>query len=173
MSVSPWTLLAVALYMVVVVVIGLMSTKRVNSMRDYLVAGDGFGRWIVSFGIVGAIVSGAGILGNAGSGYGTGYAMYVMTMGLSFLGLTMAYFLLAKPMTVIAKKYPVYTLPDVLALRYGDSKAVRILSGVATALGCLIYLVVQFVAIGYVGTTIFGWSLGLSLLVGGGIVVVY
>ncbi|SHK33281.1 sodium/proline symporter [Pseudonocardia thermophila] len=173
MSVSPWTLLAVVLYMAVVVVIGLVSTKRVNSMRDYLVAGDGFGRWIVSFGIVGAIVSGAGILGNAGSGYGTGYAMYVMTMGLSYLGLALAYFLLAKPMTVIAKKYPVYTLPDVLALRYGDSKAVRILSAFATAFGCLIYLVVQFVAISYVGTTIFGWSRELSLLVGGGIVVLY
>lgn len=173
MSISPWTLFAVVLYMVVVVAIGLWSTRRVNSMRDYLVAGDGFGRWVVSFGIVAAIISGAGILGNAGSGYGSGYAQYVMTMGLSFLGLTFAYFLLAKPMTVIAKKHPVYTLPDVLALRYGDSQAVRILSGLATALGCMIYLVVQFVAIGYVGTTIFGWSLGVSLLVGGGIVVLY
>lgn len=173
MVVSPWTILAVVLYMVIVVAIGLWSTRRVSSMRDYLVAGDGFGRWVVSFGIVGAIVSGAGILGNAGSGYGTGYALYVMTMGLSFLGLTLAYFLLAKPMTVIAKKHPVYTLPDVLALRYDGSRAVRILSGIATALGSLIYLVVQFVAIGYVGTTIFGWSLGVSLLVGGALVVVY
>lgn len=173
MEISAWTLVAVFLYMAIVVAIGLFSTKRVDSMRDYLVAGDGFGRWIVSFGIVGAIVSGAGILGNAGSGYGTGYALYVMTMGFSFLGLTLAYFLLAKPMTVIARKHPVYTLPDVLALRYGNSRAVRILSGVATALGSLVYLVVQFVAMGYVGTTIFGWSTELSLLVGGAVVVVY
>lgn len=173
MVVSPWTILAIVLYMAIVIAIGLWSTRRVKSMRDYLVAGDGFGRWVVSFGIVGAIVSGAGVLGNAGSGYGTGYALYVMTMGLSFLGLTLAYFLLAKPMTVIARKYPVYTLPDVLALRYGDSRAVRILSGLAIALGSMVYLVVQFVAIGYVGTTIFGWSLGVSLFVGGAIVVVY
>ncbi|KID27951.1 Na+/proline symporter [Prauserella sp. Am3] len=173
MDMSPWTLAAVAIYLAVVIGIGLLATRRVSSMRDYLVAGDGFGRWIVSFGIVGAIVSGAGILGNAGSGYGTGYAMYVMTMGLSFLGLTLAYFLLAKPLTVVARKHAVYTLPDLLALRYGDSSAVRLLSAVATALGCLIYLVVQFVAIGYIGTTIFGWSQGMSLLVGGGIVVVY
>lgn len=173
MVTSAWTLIAVVLYMSVVIAIGLLATRRVSSMRDYLVAGDGFGRWVVSFGIVGAIVSGAGVLGNAGSGYGTGYAMYVMTMGLSFLGLTLAYFLLAKPMTVVARKYEVYTLPDVLALRYGDSRTVRVLAGVATALGCLIYLVVQFVAIGYIGTTIFGWSQGVSLLVGGGIVVLY
>jgi sodium/proline symporter len=171
--VSPWTILVVVLYMLVVVAIGVWSTKRVNSMRDYLVAGDGFGRWVVSFGIVGAIVSGAGVLGNAGSGYGTGYALYVMTMGLSFLGLTLAYFLLAKPMTVIAKRHPVYTLPDVLALRYDDSRAVRVLSGLATALGSMIYLVVQFVAMGYIGTAIFGWSLGLSLFVGGAVVVAY
>lgn len=168
-----WTVIAIVLYLGVVVAIGLLATKRVSSMRDYLVAGDGLGRWVVSFGIVGAIVSGAGVLGNAGSGYGTGYALYVMTMGLSFLGLTMAYFLLAKPMTVIARRHPVYTLPDVLALRYGDSRAVRMLSGLAVALGSLIYLVVQFAAIGYIGTTLFGWSLGVSLLVGGGIVVLY
>ncbi|OZM80744.1 hypothetical protein [Pseudonocardia sp. MH-G8] len=167
------TIAVIVAYMLVVIAIGVWSTKRVSSMRDYLVAGDGFGRWVVSFGIVGAIVSGAGVLGNAGSGYGTGYALYVQTMGLSFLGLTLAYFLLAKPMTVIAKKHEVYTLPDVLALRYGDSTAVRILSGVATALGSMIYLVVQFVAIGYIGTTIFGWSLGLSLFVGGAVVVAY
>jgi sodium/proline symporter len=173
MVVSPWTIAAVVAYMLVVIAIGLWSTRRVKSMKDYLVAGDGFGRWVVSFGIVGAIVSGAGILGNAGSGYGTGYALYVMTMGLSFLGLTLAYFLLAKPMTVIAKRHPVYTLPDVLALRYDDSRTVRMLAGLATALGSLIYLVVQFVAIGYVGTTIFGWSPGISLLVGGAIIVVY
>jgi sodium/proline symporter len=171
--VSPWTIAVVVLYMLIVVGIGVWSTKRVDSMRDYLVAGDGFGRWVVSFGIVGAIVSGAGVLGNAGSGYGTGYALYVMTMGLSFLGLTLAYFLLAKPMTVIAKKHPVYTLPDVLALRYNNSKAVRILSGLATALGSMIYLVVQFVAMGYIGTTIFGWSLGTSLFIGGAVVVAY
>ncbi|MGY1638576.1 sodium/proline symporter [Geodermatophilus sp. SYSU D00742] len=173
MVVSPWTIAAVVAYMLVVIAIGLWSTRRVKSMKDYLVAGDGFGRWVVSFGIVGAIVSGAGILGNAGSGYGTGYALYVMTMGLSFLGLTLAYFLLAKPMTVIAKRHAVYTLPDVLALRYDNSRTVRILAGLATALGSLIYLVVQFVAIGYVGTTIFGWSPGISLLVGGAIIVVY
>lgn len=173
MVVSPWTIVAVVLYMLIVVAIGLWSARGVKSMRDYLVAGDGFGRWVVSFGIVGAVVSGAGILGNAGSGYGTGYALYVMTMGLSFLGLTMAYLLLAKPMTVIAKKHPVYTLSDFLALRYDNSRAVRILSGVAVALGCLIYLVVQFVAIGYVGTTIFGWSMGVSLFVGGALVVLY
>ncbi|MQA14895.1 MAG: hypothetical protein GEV09_12180 [Pseudonocardiaceae bacterium] len=173
MVVSPWTIVAVVLYMAIVIAIGLWSARRVKSMRDYLVAGDGLGRWVVSFGIVGAIVSGAGILGNAGSGYGTGYALYVMTMGLSFLGLTLAYFLLAKPMTVLAKKHPVYTLPDVLALRYDNSRSVRILSGLAVVLGCLIYLVVQFVAMAYVGTTIFGWSQGLSLFVGGAIVVIY
>ncbi len=173
MAVSGWTIAAVVLYLAIVIIIGLWATSRVSSMRDYLIAGDGLGRWIVSFGIVGAIVSGAGILGNAGSGYGTGYALYVMTMGLSFLGLTLAYFLLAKPMTVLAKKHSVYTLPDVLALRYADSRSVRVLSGIAVVLGCMIYLVVQFVAIGYVGTTIFGWSLGVSLLVGGAIVVAY
>lgn len=173
MVVSSWTMVAVVLYMAIVVAIGLWSTRRVKSMRDYLIAGDGFGRWVVSFGVVAAIVSGAGILGNAGSGYGTGYALYVMTMGLSYLGLTLAYFLLAKPMTVLAKKHPVYTLPDVLALRYNDSNGVRVLSGFAVALGCFIYLVVQFVAMAYIGTTIFGWSQGMALFIGGALVVIY
>ena len=40
-------------------------------------------------------------------------------------------------------------------------------------LGSLVYLVVQFVAMGYLGTTVFGWSPELSLFVGGAIVVVY
>lgn len=164
---------AVVLYLGVTVAIGLLASRRVKSMRDYMVAGDGFGKWLVSFGVVGAIVSGAGLLGNAGSGYGTGYALYVMTMGLSFLGLTLAYFLLAKPMTVTAKRFEVYTLPDILALRYSNSNAVRILSAIGVVLGSFIYLVVQFVAMAWVGTTIFGWSQGVAVLVGGLVVVAY
>lgn len=164
---------AVVLYLGVTVAIGLFAARRVKSMRDYMIAGDGFGKWLVSFGVVGAIVSGAGLLGNAGSGYGTGYALYVMTMGFSFLGLTLAYFLLAKPMTVTAKRFQVYTLPDLLTLRYGNSNAVRVLSAVGVILGSFIYLVVQFVAMSWVGTTVFGWSQATAILVGGFVVVLY
>lgn len=164
---------AVVLYLGVTVLIGLLAARRVKSMRDYMVAGDGFGKWLVSFGVVGAIISGAGLLGNAGSGYGTGYALYVMTMGFSFLGLTAAYFLLAKPMTVTAKRFEVYTLPDLLSLRYSNSNAVRVLSAVGVILGSFIYLVVQFVAMAWVGTTIFGWSQATAVIVGGAVVVLY
>jgi len=173
MDFEPLTVVAVVLYASIVLGIGWMSIRRVKSTRDYLIAGDGFGKWVVSFGVVGAVLSGASLLGNAGSGYGVGYALYVMTLGLSFLGLTAAYFILAKPMTVIAKRHEVYTLPDVLSLRYGDSRAVRVLSALAVVLGCYIYLVVQFVAIAYVGVTIFGWSPGFSILAGGLFVVLY
>ena len=171
LGLAGWT--AVILYMGITIAIGLLAARKVTSMRDYMIAGDGFGKWLVSFGVVGAIVSGAGLLGNAGSGYGTGYALYVMTMGLSFLGLTMAYFLLAKPMTVTAKRFEVYTLPDLLSLRFGDSTAVRVLSAVGVILGSFIYLVVQFVAMAYVGTSVFGWSQGMAVLVGGVVVVLY
>ena len=164
---------AVVLYLGITIAIGLLAARRVKSMRDYMIAGDGFGKWLVSFGVVGAIVSGAGLLGNAGSGYGTGYALYVMTMGFSFLGLTAAYFLLAKPMTVTAKKFEVYTLPDLLTLRYGNSNAVRVLSAAGVILGSFIYLVVQFVAMGWVGTTVFGWSQTTAIVVGGLVVVLY
>lgn len=165
--------IAIVLYMAVTVLIGLMAARRVKGMRDYMIAGEGFGKWLVAFGVTGAIVSGAALLGNAGSGYGTGYALHVMTMGMSILGLVVAYFMLAKPMTVASKKFAVYTLPDLLALRYSDSTAVRFLSAVGLVCGCFIYLVVQFVAIAWVGTTIFGWSQELSLLIGGGIVALY
>lgn len=166
-------IVAIVLYMAITIAIGLFAARRVKSMKDYMIAGEGFGKWLVAFGVTGAIVSGAGVLGNAGSGYGTGYALHVMTMGLSFLGLVLAYFLLAKPMTVASKKFDVYTLPDLLALRYGDSNTVRALAAVGLVLGCFIYLVVQFVAMAWVGTTIFGWSQGTSLLVGGVIVAAY
>lgn len=164
---------AVVLYLVITIAIGLFAARNVKSMRDYMIAGDGFGKWLVSFGVVGAIVSGAGLLGNAGSGYGTGYALYVMTMGFSFLGLMAAYFLLAKPMTVTAKRFEVYTLPDLLTLRYGNSSAVRVLSAIGVILGSFIYLVVQFVAMSWVGTTVFGWSQATAVVVGGLVVVLY
>lgn len=173
MGLEPVTLTIVLLYIGVVLAIGWWSMRRVSSMRDYLIAGQGMGRWLVSVGVVAAIVSGAGVLGNSGAGYGTGYALYVMTMGLSYLGLTVAYFWLAKPMTVLASRHSVYTIPDVLALRYNDSKAVRSLSAFAVMLGCFIYLVVQFVAMAWVGTTFFGFSMPVALLLSGLMIAVY
>ncbi|TCP51901.1 sodium/proline symporter [Tamaricihabitans halophyticus] len=165
--------IAIVLYLSITVAIGLLAARRVNSMRDYMIAGNGFGKWLVSFGVVGTIVSGASLLGNVGSGYGTGYALYVMTMGFAFLGLTVAYLLLAKPMTVTARRHEVYTLPDLLALRYGDSTTVRVLSATGVVLGSFIYMVVQFVAMAWVGTTVFGWSQLASVAFGGAVVILY
>lgn len=173
MDLEPITYVMIFLYIGGILAIGWWSISRVHSMRDYLIAGQSMGRWLVSFGVVASIVSGAGLLGNAGAGYGIGYPLYVMTMGLSFLGLTLAFFLLAKPMTVLASRHPVYTLPDVLALRYANSNAVRILSALAVMLGSFIYLVVQFVAMAYVGTTIFGLSLGAAVLLSGLLIGLY
>jgi sodium/proline symporter len=173
MDLEPIALMIVMVYIGGVLAIGWWSLRRVESLRDYLVAGQGMGKWLVSVGVVAAIVSGAGVLGNAGAGYGTGYALYVMTMGLSYLGLTVAYFWLAKPMTVLAKRHQVYTLPDVLALRYNNSNAVRSLSAFAVMLGCFIYIVVQYVAMAWVGTTFFGLSTPLALVVSGLLIAVY
>lgn len=173
MGLEPVALIIVLFYIGGVLAIGWWSLRRVESMRDYLVAGQGMGKWLVSVGVVAAIVSGAGVLGNAGAGYGTGYALYVMTMGLSYLGLTLAYFWLAKPMTVLAARHEVYTIPDVLALRYNDSKVVRSLSAFAVMLGCFIYIVVQYVAMVWVGTTFFGFSTPLALVISGLLIAVY
>lgn len=159
-----WTLAAVALYTITVLAIGYFATKRVRSMRDYMIAGKEMGFWLTTFGVVATIVSGSGIVGMGGSGYGTGYALYVMTMGLSYVGLVVAYWLLAKPMTILADKYEVYTISDVLALRYGNNSWIRGLSAVAVIIGCFVYLVVQFVSMAWVGTTLFGWSYTTSII---------
>lgn len=160
-----WAIICMVIYTVIVISIGMYAARGTKNVSDYLVAGKGMGIWLLTFGLMGAILSGGAIMGYSGTGYGTGYAGYVMLVSLAFPGLILGYWIIAKPMRLMAEKFEVYTLPDFLCLRYNNNKAVRGLSAFAIVLGCLAYMISQFAAIGAVLSPTLNLSYSTSVLI--------
>jgi len=166
------------LYSVIVIAIGMAAARTTHTVEDYLIAGKGVGLWLLTFGVMGAILSGGAIMGYSGTGYGTGYAGYVNLVSLAFIGLVGSYFVLAKPMRISADKHKVYTLPDYLCVRFGGGsergvRMVRGLSALAIVLGCSAYMVSQFASIGAVLGPLLNISHLQSILIACAILGVY
>lgn len=154
-----------AVYTSILLLIGWITTRNTKTVGDYLVAGKSMGIILLTFGLMAAILSGGAVMGYSGTGFGTGYAGYVMLVSLAFPGIVISYWVLAKPMRIIAEKHEVYTLPDFLALRYNNNKTVRGLSAFAILLGCTAYMISQFAAMGWVLSSILNISYTTSILI--------
>ena len=145
-----WSIIGMVIYTVIVLWIGMKGAGATNSVSDFLVAGKSVGVVLLTFGVMGAVLSGGAIIGYSGSAYGVGYVYYIKLVSLAFIGIVFSYFVLAKPMRITADKFEVYTLPDYFSVRFNGNKTVRLLSGIAIILGCAAYMVSQFASIGAV-----------------------
>ncbi|WP_078428045.1 sodium/proline symporter [Alkalihalobacterium alkalinitrilicum] len=160
-----WAIVSMIIYTIILSVIGWVATKNTKSVEDYLVAGKSLNIWLLTFGLMAAILSGGAVMGYSGTGFGAGYAGYVMLVSCAFPGIVISYWILAKPMRIVAEKHAVYTLPDFLALRYNNNKGVRGLSAFAILIGCLAYLIAQFAAMGWVLSSILNISYTTSIFI--------
>jgi sodium/proline symporter len=165
MEYTVWAIISMIIYMAILSLIGWFATRSTKTVGDYLVAGKGMGLWFLTFGLMASILSGGSVMGYSGTGYGVGYAGFVMLVSLAFPGLVISYWILAKPMRIVAEKHEVYTLPDFLALRYNNNRVVRGLSALAILLGCLAYMISQFAAMGWVLSSILNISYSASILI--------
>jgi sodium/proline symporter len=67
------TLIIVVVYLVGLVGIGALASKKIKTSQDFLVAGRNLGFWTFTLLVVASICSGMTILGVAGLGYVTGW----------------------------------------------------------------------------------------------------
>lgn len=160
-------------YFVLILLVGLFVGKRTKDMTDYMVGGRNLGVWVVSLGIMAAVMSGWTWLGNPGSSYSGGYASVITYTVFSPLGLVVSYFIIAKPVRIISEKFDCYTLPDILAARWNDNKTIRLLSGFVILIGSATYLVSQWISMGTAVQVALGIEYRQSVIIGAIIITVY
>jgi solute:Na+ symporter, SSS family len=129
-------LAAIVAYLAVLTAIGFVSSRKVQTGDDFLVAGRTLPARVLVFTLLATWIGSGSLFGGGGLGYRHGFAGLWQSAGAWF-GIALAYFL-APRVRRIAK----YTMPDILELRYGP--VARVLGTVTTVIAYTTIAAYQF-----------------------------
>jgi solute:Na+ symporter, SSS family len=155
-----------ALYFAVMIGAGYWGLRRARSADDYLVAGRRLGPFMYIGCLSAVVLGGASTIGGVALGYDYGisgmWLVFWIGMGVIALGILMSSRL---------SRLGVYTVSEMLENRYGAAS--RLISAIIIAAYALMIAVTSTIAIGTVFNVVLPLSSSASILVAGGIVVVY
>jgi SSS family solute:Na+ symporter len=159
-------------YIVIVVYFAVMlgaaywGFKRARTADDYLVAGRRLGQPMFVGTLSAVVLGGASTVGTVSLGYehGISGAWLVFMIGLGLIGLGL---LLSRRLAQAG----VYTVPELMAKRYGVSA--RVFSAAIMAAYALMIAVTSTIASGAVFNSLLGLSTTGAILLAGGVVVLY
>ncbi|WP_228278382.1 sodium:solute symporter [Brevibacterium limosum] len=158
--------LVVIIYLAAMVGFGVWGRFKAHNQEDFLVAGRRLGGLLYTGTMSAVVLGGASTIGGVGLGYTAGLSgmWLVLSIGLGIIALSL--FFAPK-----IQKLEIYTVSQMLELRYG--KGSRFVSGaIMTAYGLMISTT-STVAYATVFHALFDLDKVWSVLIGGGIVILY
>lgn len=156
----------VIIYLAAMVGFGVWGRFKAHNQEDFLVAGRRLGGLLYTGTMSAVVLGGASTIGGVGLGYTAGLSgmWLVLSIGLGIIALSL--FFAPK-----IQKLEIYTVSQMLELRYGRGS--RFVSGaIMTAYGLMISTT-STVAYATVFHTLFDLNKVWSVLIGGGIVILY
>lgn len=159
-------LIIILFYFIMLIGVGVYSSKKIGNESDYLVAGRRLGYGLYVPAMTAVVLGGASTFGSTKLGYQYGISglWLVGMIGLGILGMGV---LFAKKLS----KLSIFSVSELLGNRFGDS--CRYISGLVMAVYDIMVAVTAVVAIGVMFSALFDWSSTTAILVGGLIVVFY
>jgi sodium/proline symporter len=107
-------IIVLALYVLVLLIIGVLASKRIKSIDDFYVGGKKIGYWAVAFSARATGESGWLLLGLTGMGAMAGLSAYWVVLG-EVLGVAISWFFMAGKFKAKSDSYKSITIPDYLA----------------------------------------------------------
>lgn len=163
-------LIALLVYSVFLMALGVVMSRRVKSSSDFLVAGRslGPGRLFATF--LAANIGAGSTVGATGLGYRFGMSAW-WWVGSACIGTFLLSQFMGPKLWTIAKQHGLATLQDYLELRY--NKAVKAIIAVLFWFGALAILAAQLIAISRILNTIAGIPKWEGCVIGGVVAIVY
>lgn len=166
-------ILAFIVYLIVLIVIGLWSSRLNKTLDDFLIAGRKLGTWPVAISAEASDMSGWLVMGLPGRGFMYGIGALWTAIGAAF-GTLLNWSLIAKRLRRFTEKLRSLTIPDFLENRYkDDTHMVRGISTTIIAIFMVSYVSVQLVASGKILSEAFGWDYHSALILGFAIITFY
>ncbi|MGW0580501.1 sodium:solute symporter [Streptomyces sp. NPDC002920] len=155
-----------AAYLLGIIGVGWWGRKRAASKSDFLVAGRRLGPLMYTGTMAAVVLGGASTIGGVRLGYtyGISGAAMVFAIGLGLLALSVFF-------SARIARLKVYTVAEMLSLRYGDTAAV--ISGIVMWIYTLMLVVTSTIAYASVFDVLFDVPSWVAVLIGGTIVVGY
>ncbi|AGI23501.1 sodium:solute symporter family protein [Pseudomonas sp. MT3] len=159
-------ILVVLIYAAGMIALGWYGMRRAKTRDDYLVAGRNLGPGFYLGTMAATVLGGASTIGTVRLGYVHGISGFWLcaALGLGIVGISL---FLAKPLL----KLKIYTVTQVLERRYNP--AARTASAMIMLVYALMIGATSTIAIGTVMQVLFGLPFWVSILIGGGVVVLY
>jgi len=139
-----------AVYLAVVLSIGILGLRKTHTEEDFLTAGRSIGPWIGGAVLAATQISAGTLVGTVGRHYATGVSWVWVWPGVWCGWLVSAIFVGPK-----LREFGAVTIPAYLAARF-KSNAARLLSAIFIIFAYMILLVAQYQACGVVFESIFG-----------------
>ncbi|WP_405974716.1 sodium:solute symporter [Streptomyces sp. NBC_00988] len=155
-----------AAYLLGIIGVGWWGRKRAASKSDFLVAGRRLGPLMYTGTMAAVVLGGASTIGGVRLGYtyGISGAAMVFAIGLGLLALSVFF-------SARIARLKVYTVAEMLSLRYGDTAAV--IAGVVMWIYTLMLVVTSTIAYASVFDVLFDVPRWVAVVIGGTIVVGY
>jgi len=166
------TIALLGLYLIILIGIGAIASKKIRNTEDYIVAGRSLGFWVFTILIVASICSGMTLLGVSGFGYASGWPGIWEQLFVPLAG-AFVIILFGVKLHHIGKEHGYMTIEDYLAHRFESPATLRTLSAVAGIVVSIIYLVGQYTAISIVLVWLFQIQHWQALLIAGVIITAY
>ncbi|MFD1708795.1 sodium:solute symporter [Siminovitchia sediminis] len=166
MNVNSLDVIIMILYLLLLVVVGIIGSRRAKTSEDYVLAGRNLG-FFMYFGCLGAVIlGGASTIGSTQLGYEFGisglWLVAMLGLGIMLLGI-----FLVKRISGLS----VMTVSEYLSKRFGVEAG--LVSALIAATYAMMVSVTQVIGMGTILNVLLGWELTVSMLVGGGIVLLY
>ena len=157
--------LALACYVVIMIIIGIRSLKKTSTTQDYFLGGRGLGSWVAALSAQASDMSGWLLMGLPGSIYFGGTGKIWIAIGL-FFGTVLNWLVISKRLrryTIIAGNS--MTLPEFFENRFHDKKKVILtISSIVITVFFLVYTASAFTSGGKLFNTVFENSLRILIL---------
>ncbi len=163
--------LVLVLYFVIVATISVWASRRTRTARDFFVAGDGIGIWTLAIAAMTATLTGFAFIGGPGLFYSLGLGAVFIVLPASLTN-SMAAWVLAKRMRLLAELRGVITVPDAIGARYRSPTA-QGLAAVAILIAIIGYMGTNLLALGIVVDAVFGTGFGWGVWLGTATVLAY
>lgn len=167
-------ILAFVFYLVVMIVIGILSSKKTKDSDDYFLGGRKLSGPVAALSAQASDMSGWLLMGLPGSIYALGTGQAWIAVGL-LIGTIINWLVIAKPLrayTIVAKNS--LTLPEFLSNRYHDEKSIlKAISAIVIMVFFLVYTASALAAGGKLFNSILGWDYHLALIIGAAVILVY
>ena len=164
---------AFLVYLVILVLIGIWSSKFNKSLDDFLIAGRKLGTWPVAISAQASDMSGWLVLALPGRAFLLGVSA-IWTAVSCALGTLFNWSFIAQRLRRYTEKLRAISIPDFLEDRYKDkTHLIRAISTIIITVFMVAYVSAQLVASGKILSETFGWGYHAALILGFTIITFY